>query len=151
MFRFEKEKIQLKSVEDYLRTQEILGAASENGKTGGELRAFLAAVKPLALPIIIVLAVLFVVVAAFSQIMGLRAEVATLKARKDVDVKALQQQVIGLVSTVDRSQKQIQALRGNIAELQADLEAEKVERQRVAAAAAAARKAATADRKRNRR
>jgi hypothetical protein len=145
MFGFEKEKIQLKSVEDYLRTQEILEAGSENGTTGEKGRAVLARIKPFVLPTIVILAVLLVVAAGFSQIMELRKEIAGLKVQKNGDLKALEQHVSDLAAKIDKSERQINLFRDDITGLEAGLETEKAERARVAAAAT--RKAAKVGKK----
>ena len=120
MFGFEKEKIQLKSVEDYLRTQEILGTGSENGTTKEKGRAVLARIKPLLLPSIVILGVLLVIAAGFSQIMGLRREIAGLKVQKNGDLKALEQQVSGLAAKIDKSERQINVFRDDISGSRAD-------------------------------
>lgn len=140
MFGFKGEKIQLKSVEDYLRAQELLGSGSENGAAAGKWRALLAKVKPAILPGAVILAILLVLTAAFSQMMTLRTEVARLKAvQKEGDLKVLKKQLSDLTAKIDRSEKQIEELRDDTYGLRAEIEAQKAQ---AARAAAAARKAA---------
>jgi predicted RNase H-like nuclease (RuvC/YqgF family) len=144
MFGFEKEKIQLKSVEDYLRTQELLDSGSENVTAYGKARAIFARVKPVILPVVIVLAILAAMTAAFSEMMALRAEVVRLNtAQKEGDLKALKKQIADLTAKIDRSDKQIDELKDDTYGLKAEIETQKAQLSR-AAASAAARKAAAA-------
>ncbi len=148
MFGFEKEKIQLKSVEDYLRTQELLGSSPENGTVYSKARAIFAKVKPAILPVVIILAILAAMAAAFSQMMSLRAEVAKLKAaQKEGDLKPLKKQIADLTAKIDRSEKQIDELKDDTYGLKVEIEAQKAQVSRAAAAAAAARKAAAEKKK----
>ncbi len=142
MFGFEKEKIQLKSVEDYLRTQELLDSGSENVTAYGKARAIFAKVKPAILPAVIVLVILAAVTAAFSEMMALRSEVVKLNtAQKEGDLKALKKQIADLTVKIDRSDKQIDELKDDTYGLKAEIEAQKAQ---AARASAAARKAAAA-------
>ena len=110
MFGFEKEKIQLKSVEDYLRTQEILGSGSENGdrvRQGachlrkGEIGHPPRGDHPRHS------------CGHDSRLLpdaGAATEVAKLKAsQKEGDLKALRKQVADLTAKIDRSEKQIES------------------------------------------
>jgi septal ring factor EnvC (AmiA/AmiB activator) len=145
MFGFEKEKIQLKSVEDYLRTQELLGSGSENGTVYAKARAIFAKAKSAILPGVIILAILAAMTAAFSQMVALRTEVVKLKAtQKEGDLKALRKQVADLTAKIDRSEKQIEELRDDTYGLKVEMEAQKTQ---VARAAASARKAAVEKKK----
>ena len=142
MFGFEKEKIQLKSVEDYLRTQELPGSGSENGTAYAKARAIFAKAKSAILPGVIILAILAAMTAAFSQMVALRTEVVRLKAtQKEGDLKALKEQVADLTAKIDRSEKQIEELRDDTYGLKVEMEAQKTRVARAAAAAASARKA----------
>ena len=148
MFGFEKEKIQLKSVEDYLRTQELLGSGSENGTVYAKVRAIFAKAKSAILPGVIILAILAAMTAAFSQMVALRTEVVRLKAtQKEGDLKALRKQVADLTAKIDRSEKQIEELRDDTYGLKVEMEAQKTRVARAAAAAASARKAAVEKKK----
>ncbi len=148
MFGFEKEKIQLKSVEDYLRTQELLGSGSENGTAYAKARAIFAKAKSAILPGVIILAILAAMTAAFSQMVALRTEVVRLKAtQKEGDLKALRKQVSDLTAKIDRSEKQIEELRDDTYGLKVEMEAQKTRGARAAAAAASARKAAVEKKK----
>ena len=151
MFGFEREKIQLKSVEDYLRAQELLGAGSENGMAHGKWRAAYSKVKPFILPGAIILAIVLVVGAAFFEMMTLRSEVAGLRSvQREGDVKALRRQIADLAAKMDTSAKQIEELKDDTYALKVEIEAQKARAARaVASAAAAAKKAALSAEKKN--
>jgi cell division protein FtsB len=151
MFGFEREKIQLKSVEDYLRAQELLGAASENGMAPGKWRAVYSTAKPFILPGAIILAIVLAVGAAFFEMMTLRSEVARLRSvQTEGDVKALRKQIADLTAKVDTSAKQIEELKDDTYALKVEIEAQKARAARaMASAAAAAKKAALSAEKKN--
>ena len=150
MFGFEREKIQLKSVEDYLRAQELLGAGSENGTTNTRWRAILSEAKPFILPGAIILAIVLVVAAVLFEVITLRSEVAKLRSvQREGDVKALRSQIADLTAKIDRSEKQIEELKDDTYALRVEMEAQKARAARAVASATAARKAVLSVEKKN--
>lgn len=134
MFGFEKRKIQLRSVEDYMRTQEVLSASPEESKPPRK-RADLGKLKPLMGPAIGILLILVFVAAALSQFNSLRSEIAALKAaQKGDDVKELTARVADMTARLERSEKRAAALTQEISGLEKALETERSERIRSVAA-----------------
>jgi hypothetical protein len=128
MFGFEKKKIQLRSVEDYLKTQEVLGTAPEQKPPQKRVR--LAGTRSFVGPAIGILFILLFVAAALSQFNGLRSEIAAVKTQKADDMKGLELQVADLTTKVDKSEKRVALLADNISRLEKALEAERSERMR---------------------
>ncbi len=133
MFGFEKKKIQLRSVEDYLRTQELLDKGPEQKPP--QRRTPRAGAKSFVGPAIGILFILLFVAAALSQFNGLRSEIAAIKAQKADDMKGLETQVADLTTKVDKSEKRAAMLADNISRLEKALEAERSERTRAEEAA----------------
>jgi len=146
MFGSDKKKIQLKSVEDYLRTQEVLNAGPES--TPPKRRATLARAKSLVGPFIGVLFILLLVAAALSQFNGLRSEIAAVKAERSDDLQGLKLQVTELAAKAEKSEKQAALLAENISRLERELGAEKSARAEEAARRAAMVAAGKAKKKR---
>ena len=103
MFRFEKKKVQLRSVEDYLRSQDLLGGDAppkppQRPKSLGRVKALVG-------PALGVLFILVLVGAALSQFNGLRSEIAALKDQKSEEVKELDLRLADVSARADKSEK----------------------------------------------
>jgi len=133
MFGFEKKKIQLRSVEDYLRTQEVLGGGPEDKPP--KRRATHSRAKSLVGPFLGVLFILLFVAAALSQFNGLRSEIAAMKAQRNDDLKELKLRVEELTGRAEKSEKRAALLAENISRLEMALEEERLELERAEAAA----------------
>lgn len=133
MFGFEKKKVQLRSVEDFLRTQEAVagGPTPKPPKRPSSLPR----VKALLGPILGVLFILGLVAAALSQFNGLRSEMDALKDQKSEDVKELTLRLTDLSARLDKSEKQATQLAENVSKLEKALAAETSERIRAEEAA----------------
>lgn len=125
MFGFEKKKIQLRSVEDYLKTQEVLGAGPEDKPPKGQEP--LAGARSFVGPTIGLLLILLLVAAAFS-FHGLRSEVAAVKAQKDKELKGLKLQIAGLAAKADKSDQRTVLLAQEVSRLEGLVETERSER-----------------------
>ena len=133
MFNPKKKKIQIKSVEDYLKSEEARIPGQEEKKVSGKDRA--AKVKPFIGPAVLIILILALMAGAFSQLSGLRSEVGALQVQKEGDTRALRMQIAALSAKLDRSDKHMEALTDNIARIERELEAEKALRAKAEAAA----------------
>lgn len=135
MFGFEKKKIQLRSVEDYLKTQEVLGESPSMKpfrRTPGLLKraAGLPRLKRFAGPVLGILFIVILVGAGLSQFNGLRSEIAAIKAHKSEEVKELRLQLAGVSEKADKSEKRAAELLQEVSNLERALQAERAERMR---------------------
>jgi hypothetical protein len=145
MFGPRKKKIQVKSVEDYLRSEDARIPGSE-GRTATP-SAIPAKVKPFVAQAVIILLILALMFAAFLQLSALRSQVAVLQAGKEGEEQALKMQMAELAVKLDKSNKRVNSLADSVAGLQRELEEEKTLRVKAEAAAEAAKKAPTPDKK----
>jgi hypothetical protein len=143
MFGFGKKKVQLSSVEDYLRTREMLGDGPAP-KPAKRPPVNLARVRSLVGPALGVLFILVVVGAALSQFNGLRSEIAEMKAQKSEDLKELRVQLAEFLERADKSEKRAAQLAERVSSLEKALQAETAERIRAEQAAKKAAMAAAA-------
>jgi hypothetical protein len=141
MFGFEKKKLRLKSVEDFLRTQEIRTSDGPERKPSRAV-GLLARIKPFAGPAFGILLILIVVAAALSQFNGLRSEITAIKDQKSDEAKELRRQVAELSIRIEKSENQAARLGENVAKLEETVETERLERIRAEEAAKKAREAA---------
>jgi hypothetical protein len=139
MFGFGKKKVQLSSVEDFLRTREMLGDGPAPKPAKRPVN--LARLRPLVGPAVGVVFILILVGAALSQFNGLRSEIAEMKAQKGEDLKELKVQLAESSERADKSEKRAAQLAERVSNLEKALQAETAERMR---AEQAARKAAMA-------
>jgi septal ring factor EnvC (AmiA/AmiB activator) len=140
MFGSRKKKVQVKSVEDYLKGEDARVPTSETKPVSKSSPAIPAKATPFAIGGVVALFILVLMLVAFSQLNSLKSEVAELRTGKEGDTRALRMQVAELAVKLEKSNKQVEALTNNISALQRDLETEKSSRIRAEAAAAAARK-----------
>jgi hypothetical protein len=147
MFRSKKNKIQVKSVEDYLRGEDARFPAPESKSASAAPMA--QNVKLYIVQSVVLLFILALVLVAFSQLSTLKSQVAELQAGKEEETKTLKMQVGDLGTKLDKSDSQVAALAETVKALKNDLEAERSERARaeVAAAARKAQAASTAKKK----
>jgi uncharacterized coiled-coil protein SlyX len=148
MFGSKKNKIQVKSVEDYLRGEDARIPAPES--KGGTSFAIPQQVKLYAAQGVVLLFIVALVLAAFSQLSTLKSRVTELEAGKEGEAQALKTQVGELAARLDKSNGQVALLTETVTALKDELEAEKAERAR-AEAAAVARRAANAGKKKTAR
>ena len=139
MFGFDKEKTEVRSVEDYLRTDDGLTAGPD--REPAKRRWIRVRLKPLIGPCLGLLFVAALVAAALSQFNGLRSEIAEVKSQKDGEIKELNQQVAELTARASQTEKQTAVLTENISMLERALDAERSAR---VMAEEAARRAAAA-------
>jgi hypothetical protein len=135
MFGFEKkEKVQLRSVEDYLRTQEVLGDAPPRTKQAKGKADFkkqiagLSRLKSFIGPVVGIIFILVLVGAALSQFNGLRSEIAAIKAQKSDDIRELRTQLAEITEKADKSEKRANELAERVTGLERALQAETAER-----------------------
>ena len=145
MFGIEKDKIQLRSVEDYMKTQDVLDAGAEDKPP--KRRFVISKAKSLIGPVIGVLFIVALVAAALSQFNSLRSEIAEVKSEGENEVKELKLQVSDLTTKVGTSEKQAAQLTDSISRLEKELEAERTERMKVADSKRAAATARTRGKK----
>jgi hypothetical protein len=143
MFGPRRKKIQVKSVEDYLKGEDARIPGSE-GRTATP-SAIPAKVKPFVAQAVVILFILALMLVAFSQLSTLRSQVAALQIGKEGEAQELKMQMAELAVKLDKSRKQVDSLVDSVAGLQRELEAEKSLRVRAETAAAAAKKVPTPD------
>jgi hypothetical protein len=143
MFGPKKNKIQVKSVEDFLRGEDARIPAPENNKSRNAL-VIPQNVKLYIAQSVVLLFIVALILVAFLQMSTLKSQVAELQAGKEGEAKALKTQVGELAAKLEKSNGEVALLSETVTGLKNDLEAERSEQAR-AEAAAAARKAATAD------
>jgi hypothetical protein len=143
MFGSRRKKIQLKSVEDYLKAEDAKAFAPEPVPAPA---AKSAGAKPFILQAIVILIMLALMLVAFSQLSKLRSDVTELRAGRAGDTEGLKRQVTELAARLETSDKQVRSLSDSVQALQKDLQTERSLRARTEAAAAA-RKASAPERK----
>jgi hypothetical protein len=144
MFGPRKKKIQVKSVEDYLKGEDARVPVAEAGTAASP--AVQTSMKPFIAQAVVTLFILALMLVAFSQLSRLRSQVAELQAAKEGDARAITMKVGELTARLEKSDKQVSLLSDNVSALQRGLEAEKSLRAK-AEAAEAARKAVVPDKK----
>jgi hypothetical protein len=144
MFGSKKKKIQVKSVEDYLKGEDARVPAPEARTAPSP--AVQTKVKPFVAQAVVTLFILALMLVAFSQLSRLRSQMAELQAAKEGDARALTTKVGELTARLEKSDKQVSVLSDSISALQKDLDAQRSLRAKTEAAEAA-RKAAVLDKK----
>jgi hypothetical protein len=144
MFGPKKKKIQPKTVEDYLKGEDVPAPTPD-----AEITASQAAprkIRPYTAQAFVTLFILALMLVAFFQLSMLRSQVAELRAGGDGDARALRIEVAELAATLKTSDKQVSSLSDRVSTLQRELETEKSRRAK-AEAVAVARRAAIPDKK----
>ena len=144
MFGPRKKKIQVKSVEDYLRGEDARVPAAEPRTAAS--RSIPTSVKPFIAQAVVILFILALMLVAFSQLSTMRSQIAALQAAKEGDARALRMKVGELAAMLEKSEKQVSSLSDTVSTLRKELEAERSVRAQ-AEAAAAARRATILDKK----
>ncbi len=150
MFGYGKKKIEIKTVEDYVKNEDTPLPYIEEKPAARE--SSFGKIKVIVPSLIGFLVLLILVIAAYGKIAALTAELADLRSQsKTEEVSALKSQISGLAAQLEKTTKIADQARNDVAKLERDLEAEKTQ-QRVRAEAAAkktaaAAAAATADKK----
>jgi hypothetical protein len=142
MFGSRKKKIQVRSVEDYLKGEDARVPIPEPKPAAGPATSTKA--KPFIAEAVITLFMLALMLVAFSQLSSLKSQVAELQAGKEGEARALKMHVAEIAAKLEKSNRQIDTLAGTVASLQRELDAEKSSREK-AQAAIAAKKAAVPD------
>jgi len=134
MFGLKKKKTQLKSVQEFLE--------SENGKSRGDEKrtpdreSSIATIRPLLVPVICLLVILVLIIAAFAEINSLGSAVSQLTSQiKPGEVQELRSRLMELSARLEKSDKNSEQMRNSIARLEGELEAEKAQRLKAEAAA----------------
>ncbi len=140
MFGSKRKKIQVRSVEDYLKGEDARIPAAEATLAPSSARP--AKAKPFVAQAIVILFMLALMLVAFSQLSKLRSDVAELRAGKMGDTDALRKQVAEIAAKLETSNRQVESLTASVEALQRDVQAERSLRARAEAAAAARRTAA---------
>jgi hypothetical protein len=139
MFGFGKRKPPIKSVEDYIRTQETHEPKVDTGRgaSRGFDAGFMGKLKPHAIHVAIALVALIFVIAVFSKMAVLSSEVASLKMLS-YENKSLQLRIADLEAKLNTTSADMRSVQERLARQDRELEAAK---QQQAAARAAAAKA----------
>jgi hypothetical protein len=147
MFSGKKKKIQVKSVEEYLKGSDVT-----DGTTSDQIPPFDLGVKPkkpvktgpnmksFIIQAAVVIVILALLMTALSQISAVKTEVAELQ-HKEGESQALKNQIADLSAKLDKSNKKVENLNDRIFGLEKDLESQKAQR----IAAEAAKKSAAAN------
>ena len=136
MFSGKKKKIQVKSVEEYLKSSDPKDTAnSEDRPLSSE--AFINMkkpiksspnVKPFIIPAIVFIIILAMVMTALSQISSIKTEVAELQQHKDGESQVLKTQIADISIKLDKSTKKVEDLTDRLTLLEKELEAQKVQK-----------------------
>ncbi len=147
MFGFGKKTTEIKTVEDYVRSEDTHVPPAEERRAPRGLGS--TKFKSRIIPFIGFLILLALLIAGYGEIAALTSDVADLKSQiKANEVAALRTQVSGLAAQLEKVTKTTEQLRSDISKLEHDLEAERAQRARAAqAAAAAAKKPPVVDKK----
>jgi len=140
MFGSRKKKIQIKSVEDYLKGEDARIPNTEPKPAAGP--AIPVKAKPFIAQAVITLFILALMLVAFSQLSSLRSQVAELQTGKEGEARALKMHVAEIAAKLEKSNRQVDALTDTVATLQRELDAEKSSREKAEAAMAAKQAAA---------
>lgn len=140
MFGSRKKKIQVKSVEDYLKGEDARIPDTEPKPSAGP--AIPPKAKPFIAQAVITLFILALMLVAFSQLSGLRSQVAELQAGKEGEARALKMNIVEIAAKLEKSNRRVDVLTDAVAVLQRELDAEKSLREKAEAAMAAKQAAA---------
>lgn len=139
MFGSKKHKIQVRSVEDFLRGEDARIPASETKRSiSSNIPQH---VKLYMIQGVVLLFVIALVLVAFSQLSTVKSQIAELEAGKEGEASVLKTQVGELAMKLERSNGEVALLAETVAALKNDLEAEKAERAKVEKARAERAKA----------
>jgi hypothetical protein len=142
MFGGKKNKIQVQSVEEYLKGSD---AGDENGADDGSLPLMDtkktkparqgAKMKPFIVQSIVGIVVLALLLTALSQISVLKSEVADLQQRKDSESQALKTQVSDLSTKLGKAYSVLGEMTDRLSSLERQLDAERSQRLKAVAVA----------------
>ncbi|OPY67734.1 MAG: hypothetical protein A4E57_02127 [Syntrophorhabdaceae bacterium PtaU1.Bin034] len=149
MFGFKKKNAPMKTVEDFLKSEDArIPGMQEKTTTITNGGSAIAKLKPLIAPFVALVIVLVLVIAAFGKISALNSEMSGLKSQiNNGEVKALKSQLSGMEAKLEKSDKEMESLKNEISRLGRELETEKSRRVKVKAAAPAKKPAAAPDKK----
>ncbi len=131
MFGFGEKKTEIKTVEDYVRSEAAQIPPVERKRAPRGLAS--ARFKSMIAPFIGFLILLALLIAGYGEIAALTSDVAELRSQIKADeVAALRTRVLQLAAQLEKATKTSEQLRSDIARLEQDLEAEKAQRARAA-------------------
>jgi len=138
-----KKKRGVKSVEEFLRSQESGIPSVAEPEVSASMEKGVARLRPFVAPVIEVIVVLALLFAAFAKISSLESDVSQLRAQlAGGDVQTLKARITALDRSLQRSQTETAGLKADVARLQQELEATKAPK-----AHASAKKKQPADKK----
>ena len=155
MFGGKKKRIQVKSVEEYLKGND---AGDETGGDNGSLPLNDAQptkpapkqgprVRPFIIQSVVAIVALALLLTALSQISVLKSEIAEIQQRKEGDVQALRTQVADLSTKLGKAQSLLGEMTERVSSLERQIDTERAQRLKTEAAAAKKSAAAPADKK----
>jgi hypothetical protein len=146
MFGFGEKKTEIKTVEDYVRSEFTQVPPVEGNRAPRGLAS--ARFKSMIAPFIGFLILLALLIAGYGEIAVLTSDVAELRSQIKADeVAALRTQVSELAAQLAKATKTSEQLRSDIARLEHDLETEKAQRVRTAKVTAPKKPAVVVDKK----